>query len=408
MDDKQLKMACVKARAKVLSNFPQLSPIILGLPYQIIPNFNSAFVTANGVVGMGADYIKKYSNPELAACFMHEGLHIMFDHLGRAQLGHRDPRVWNEAGDIVINETLRRMTATCSGDVSPDKDMLYPEHYGFEWALNKGPIPTVDTVYDAILSGKNKPKDGKGKGPGAGKGQCGSGAGGAPHELEGTITVEGHDKAMSEENKAKIELAAQSMGSMMKSIGIASAEFEMWANACIKKPKFDPMRELRMAVGMALASSRGRHVEPTYNKANRRGFAYLPGRVHFTPEVTVIVDTSGSMFDGLDGDNVLTEIAGILMKLGKVRIITVDTAVTFDGYIATVADFKKKAKGGGGTELTPAFEAAKDAKAIVVLTDGCLNRPNSPLVENVVWLLTSHYQKSPWMKKAISLAKIPG
>lgn len=400
MDDKQLKMACTKARGKVLAQFPQLSYIILGLPYHIVKGCNTAFVTKGGNIGMGDDYIRKYSNPNLAACFMHEGFHIMLDHLNR--VGARNPRTWNIAADIVINETLRRMTGHIRDSVDPDKDMVYPETYGFDWAHGNGNIPTVDSVYDAINSGKNQPKNGKDK-PGHGEG-CGSGSGGMPHPLEGMVP-QGDGTSMTADAKAKIELAAQSIGSMLKSMGVGSAEFEMWADAIVKRPKFDPMRELRNAVGKQLASARGRYVEPTFHKVNRRGFNYLPGRLHFTPEVTVISDTSGSMFTGEDGDNTLTEIAGILMKLGRVRVITCDTRVTFDGYITSVAEFKQRAKGGGGTELTPAFEAAKDAKALVCLTDGGLYKPQTPNAESAIYLLTSrHSTVHDWMKRAIKLA----
>lgn len=396
-DMTKYKNACTKARAKVLGRFPHLSPLILNLPFQIIPDCPTGFVTQGGVVGIGTGFIDKYSNPELAALFIHEGFHVMFDHFGRR--GARDPKLWNMAGDVVINETIRRMTRIMTMDIAPDRDMLYPETFNLDFA-NEGNIPTVDTVYNLLLkeAEKNKSKAGKERGA------CGTGAGGEATQWEEQIQGEGK-AGLPADVKTKLELAAGAIADACKKAGVGSAEMEMWASCVVKKPRFDPVKELRHLIGMVLASNKGKHVEPVWSKMNRRGYEYLPGQQRFTPEVTVIVDTSGSMFGGQDGDNVLTEIAGMLMKLGRIRVITNDTQVTFDGYISSVPEFKTRAKGGGGTELTPAFQAAEknNKAAIVVLTDGCLGRPTSPLVEDAVWLLTSKGYKADWMKRVVQL-----
>ena len=136
----------------------------------------------------------------------------------------------------------------------------------------------------------------------------------------------------------------------------------------------------------------------------------MPGRIKYTPEIWVVVDTSGSMFNGTDGDNVLSEISGILLKLGKVRVVTCDTRVTFDGWISSVDQFKQKARGGGGTELTPAFQRLAESnvsgRVIVCLTDGGLGQPSPVhLSQNTIWLLTSG-TKQPWMKKCINLNRV--
>lgn len=397
--DPKYKKACTKARSKILSRFPHLSPLVLNLPYQIIPDCPTGFVTAGGVVGIGTKFIDKYSNPELAALFLHEGFHVMWSHFSR--LGSRDAKLWNMAGDIVINETLRRMTKDVVSDICPDRDMLYPEQFGMDF-VGHGNIPTTEAVYQLLLQKAEQNKE-----KGSGRGTCGTGAGGEASQWEKLI--EGASAGVKElpaDIQTKLELAAGAISEALKKAGAGSAEMEMWAGAVVKKPRFDPVKELRHMVGMTLASNKGKHVEPVWSKMNRRGYEYLPGQQRYTPEVTVIVDTSGSMFGGQDGDNVLTEVVGMLMKLGRVRVITNDTRVTFDGYISSIAEFKSRARGGGGTELTPAFAAAENNNkaAIVVLTDGYLGRPESNLVDSAVWLLTSG-EPSPWMKKHVRLVK---
>ena len=392
---KDYKKECIRARAKILSEFPQLAPIVLGLPYFVVPGYGSAFVTKDGVVGMGAEYIDKYEVNDLAGCFLHEGFHIMLNHLTR--VGPRDKEVWNIAADIVINETIRRMTKHCQERIRPDRDMVYPETYKLDFA-GSGPIPTAEAVYNLIL---NKAKK-AGRQP-----QCGSGSGGNVNPFEAQAPNNPEQATKFEELKTKLELAAGSISNMMKSIGVDSCDFQLWADASVGRPRFDPMKELRSVLGRDVQAAQGRLVETSWNKINRRGFSYLPGRIKYQPEVWVIVDTSGSMFNGEDGDNVLTEISGLLMRLGKIRVVTCDTVVTFDGLVKSVLEFKKVARGGGGTDLTPAFQRLeKDGtkgRVIVSLTDGCLNQPiPNSLSANAIWLLTSG-SKQPWMKKCIRL-----
>lgn len=382
--NKNYKLECTKARAKILSAFPHLSPLVLGLPYTILPNFDSALVTAGGMIGIGEGFIDKYTNAELAGVLLHEGFHVMLDHSRRA--GGRDHKKWNLAADLVINETLRRMTAA-TPDVKPDADMMYPEKFGFTWA-GSGAIPTAEAVYTALPEQAGKSKS------------CGSGSGGAKLPQEEGLDPGG---SIPEDLRVRLDLAAGGIADALKKAGLGSAELELWASSVVRRPKFDLFKEIRTLVNSAIASARGRIVEPTWGKLNRRGFEYLPGRKHFVPEVTVIVDTSGSMFNSHAGDHVLTEMAGILLRLGKVRVITNDTRVNFDGFVRSVAEFKQHAKGGGGTDLTPAFRRAADSKApIVVLTDGELGLPDAPGAADAIWLLTSR-NKQPWMRRSLVL-----
>ena len=84
-----------------------------------------------------------YYNPEFADSLslddtkfvlLHEVLHPAFFHCTRR--GHRDPRIWNMAGDYVINPIL------IESGLRPPKDVLYDEKYS-GW--------TAEKVYDDII-----------------------------------------------------------------------------------------------------------------------------------------------------------------------------------------------------------------------------------------------------------------
>lgn len=408
--DKQNQNKVIGARAKALNYFPYLSAVVLRLPCVIVKGCPTAFITDKGVIGLGDDFVKKYTMAEVAATVLHEGFHFMWSHLSRR--GPRDPELFNIAGDLVINETLRRMCKDNKSAIYPDGDMIYPEMYDYQWGDGVSPIPSVDEVYNDLMAKPCKPKNGQGQGQEQGQGKgpghkgtgCGSGSGGTKNQWEeglGAYEPEGG----AQEVREALDLAAGAIHNNLKACGAGSADSLMWADSVGKAPRVDPLKLLRTLVGRSLAQARGRWTEPDWQRVNRRGYAYLPGKTTYSPEVTVIVDTSGSMWGKETGDAVLAQVYGMIAKLGSIRVIINDTAVTFDGKVKNLNDFKRVAKGGGGTELTAAFQAAENAKAIVVLTDGYLPEPRHRLVREAVWVVTPGGTACPFMAKVVKLDK---
>jgi predicted metal-dependent peptidase len=204
-----------------------------------------------------------------------------------------------------------------------------------------------------------------------------------------------------EEARDAASLAAGSIADALRKAGAGSAELDLWADVQMRRPKVDPLTALRTLAGRMLSS--GRKVESTWDRPNRRGFQYLPGTRRFSPEVTVIVDTSGSMMGEEDGAHVLGNVYTVLSKLGAVRLVLCDTAVTFDGKISSLSQFRAACKGGGGTDLTPAMNACESAQAVIVLTDGYLPRPDSAMTERALWVVTRPEAVHDWMVKRIVL-----
>lgn len=379
-------MKLKRARSLVLSRFPYLATVMLRLPIVVVDNFPTAFVTDKGVIGIGRKFMDEITSGELAGILVHEGFHWMWIHFKRR--GARDPKLYNIAADLVINETIRRMCSSLGGTITLPKGVLYPEQYQFDW---KDKIPSVDEVYELL----------KQSGADTSKFQpCGSGAG-CPVDEEGQAPGEAVGGV--EEAQDVASMAADAIAKGLKQAGAGSGELDLWADAAAKRPKVDPLKALRSRVGRDLASASGRHVEPTWNKANRRGFEYLPGRKRFAPEVTIVVDTSGSMMNKHDGDHVLSQVYGVLSQLGAVRLVLCDTRVTFDGKVRNVSGFRKACKGGGGTDLTAALEVCEGTQALIVLTDGCLDRPRTPVSDRALWAVTRASYVQPWMKRVIVL-----
>ena len=106
------------------------------------------------------------------------------------------------------------------------------------------------------------------------------------------------------------------------------------------------------------------------------------------------LDNSGSCIN--DIPDFLAELKGILSSFNRVslRLIVFDTRVQSD-EVLTEQDLyrlnKMEITGGGGTDFRPVFEACTEQspKALIVLTDGCAQAPETPPAYPTLWVLPS-------------------
>lgn len=91
-------------------------------------------------------------------------------------------------------------------------------------------------------------------------------------------------------------------------------------------------------------------------------------------QVCFLVDTSGSMMHELR--YVMPVVQYLLQHEISVRMIAGDTRVTYDELLRPGVPLPEGIGGGGGTEITPLFDRAKDydPKSIVCFTDGYVAR----------------------------------
>jgi predicted metal-dependent peptidase len=158
-----------------------------------------------------------------------------------------------------------------------------------------------------------------------------------------------------------------------KERGTVPAHWRRWAEEKLR-PKVDWRRQLRAAVRAALATVAGA-ADYSYRKLPRRRLPGIitPGLVQPVPEVAVVVDTSGSMDDGLLA-RALAEVQGVLRAVGVhgATVLTVDAAVH---TVQRVFDARQvRPVGGGGTDMRVGIDAALKLRprphVVVVLTDG--------------------------------------
>jgi len=117
--------------------------------------------------------------------------------------------------------------------------------------------------------------------------------------------------------------------------------------------------------------ARGRD-DYSYSRVHRRaiyGAPIRPGMVRYVPRVGIVADTSGSMAEY--GDAVVSIVAAIRRAADGATVWQCDTEL----YPTTDGEWR----GGGGTDLAPAFAAAARARVdvLAVVTDGEMPDPGS-------------------------------
>lgn len=167
--------------------------------------------------------------------------------------------------------------------------------------------------------------------------------------------------------------------------GDLPGDWGRWVDT-ILDPVVDWRNTLHAAVRRGLGWANGQS-DYTYSRISRRqaaaGPVILPALRRPVPRVGVVVDTSGSVDDGLLAQ-ALGEIDGVLAALGvadpQVNVLAVDAAVHAVTAVRR-ADATRLA-GGGGTDMALGIRAAQELRprvdVIIVLTDGHTGWPGRP------------------------------
>ena len=237
----------------------------------------------------------------------------------------------------------------------------------------------------------------------------GSGADGQPRDYEEAADPAWRDReyeVTSQLEQAIIEQEAAAPGSVPGELKVAVG--------VRLRPVTDPYDALRASVARAVASSLGMP-DFTLRRFSRRQQPDMPrlrGVVKQTPNVVVILDTSGSMCLSQQqndrAEKAMAVIAKGVRRLSNVRVVCWDTTRHSDAMVKSMSGFV--AAGGGGTSMTAAIEAmdAERVDAILVLTDGETAWPEvKPRARTVVALVSDPgaYFPTPAWATVVDLSK---
>jgi predicted metal-dependent peptidase len=355
--------------------------------------------------------------PEVGAELAHQVWHLLADHAGRAsdlRVTGTTSRAWRVAADVTVHDVVRTLPGSDPGRPLGHGPLTRAaalgDHHVLVAASRIGLPPGRSAEeYYAILTGLPAhvddpdhdpawvPRDAEQEGPPpAGPDpSCGSGCDGLhrSYELPELSDAGGLSAVAAEGIRRTVAIEFRET----RGRGDAPGEWDRWV-ARVLDPIVDWRNVLHAAVRRGLGWAHG-HSDYTYTRISRRqasaGNVILPALRRPIPRVGIVVDTSGSVDDGLLAQ-ALGEVDGVLATLGvsdpQVTVLAVDAAVQ---TISTVRRAHAvRLAGGGGTDMALGIRAVQELRprvdVIIVLTDGCTGWPRVPAPVPVIAVLIGH------------------
>jgi len=390
----------------VTERFPYLASAVVSVRVLPAPGLGGAAVDESWRLYVDPEVAAGWSVADFGALLVHHTGHLLRDHAARARasaIGEANAQRWSMACDAELNDDLADVGITPPGHV------VLPEQLG-------GRRGRTAEEYFALVPGD---VDGD-HGDGGDHDDHGSGAHSLPRGWEQGRDPDGAPlDAMSphEAQLVRARVAEELLAAAREGRGDIPGGWLRWAGDLLE-PKVDWRKALAAEIRRGVNRVTGR-VDYSYRRPSRRATAspdvVLPAMEHPTPELAIVVDTSGSMGDA-ELTRVLSEVdallRGIGVRAGGVRVLAVDAAVQAVSRVTSATQVRLS--GGGGTDMGAGIAAAAELRprpsVLVVLTDGFTRWPAEPPrgMSVVVALLGAHIpmlrerlQPPPWARVVV-------
>ncbi len=396
------------ARAAAGEIMPYFRAGIQSLVPREMPELGTLGVTDESILLVDYAVLGSFTAKEAGAVLLHEYLHIYLKHTLRYEallktgaLTESDRGDFNRAADCEINDNL--IEAGCTLPKLGGLDPCTPVSLGLT------PHRTAEEYVAELLKRKQKGKGGsQGQPPPPGWGQCGSGAGnplpGEPEkgDAEGRTEIEQHMQRR--QDSGQIQQAARS-----KSQGNVPAGLVLAANAMLKPAEVRWQDKLSRAVRSAVTFINGQGDFTFTVRSRMQGplemmlgedAPVLPGEHAPRAEVLIAEDTSGSM-GRAQAHKVREEVASILRHMGgaKATYVSIDCSIHTVQRVGKIGEIK--ARGGGGTDFRPIFDALPTFRPrpqiVIFCTDGYGPAPEAPPKGvHTIWLVIDGISPCKW------------
>lgn len=360
---KEAENKLIQARVRMLMRHPFFGQLALRLKLVEASDWCPTAAVDGRNFFYNSEFVNSLDPDEVVFLVGHELGHCIFEHFLRRE--DRQPKLWNMAGDYVINYILQR--ERIGTVINKVKILLDPKYADwmtedvYDDILQSGMAPkeTLDVHLDLGGEGNNGKSGSQGQGDQDGEGK------GKPSPL----SSEERKKLQDELKEAMIQ-ASQGAGA-----GNVPQEIQRLINT-LTEPKMDWRQFIRTSIESNIKN------DFTFQRPNRKGWhtgAVLPGMERDQMiDIALSIDTSGSIDQRMLTDFV-SEVAGIMEQFSeyRIRIWQFDTSVySFDEFThddgRDMRDYE--ITGGGGTEFTVNWQFMKDQgiepDQFIMFTDG--------------------------------------
>jgi predicted metal-dependent peptidase len=311
-------------------------------------------------------FVEEHNLAELRGVFMHEVLHVVFQHLSRLRT-YYDPKKWNIAADYAVNYHVGLIAEKSNEDgkhaMALPQGALVDKKYdnmSMEEIYKKLP-----QNYEALINDKTF-QDGH-----------------IPDKGDGSETEDVMKRMVKVWSNLSSEQKQKAIGTMPEDIRDALEQFD--------KPKIDWRKFIAETIIDLLNRTDYTYAPRSYNNMAIDEELFLP-RLSSQKNKTLVVvaDTSGSV--GQEWlEQFAAEMAGAITLADRTILMTndadiheVETATEFSDVLKML-----KMRGGGGTDFRPPFTYIEknkiDPECLIFLTDGWGPFPDKDPGYPVIW-----------------------
>lgn len=389
-----------RALRRATAPFPYLAGLAAQARVAIDDRVPTMGVFASGRMVANPGFVARLDEADLLFVVAHELLHLALRTHRRA-LG-ADRMQFNVAHDYIINDLLRDALGVAripaGGLDMPGARLRSAEEVLLEMrrrARARGDGDDAPTrMWRIVGVGGGGGSDDRG---GDGRGEGADGADVLLDATERDWFGEGRDaqraqaRAIEDAARRGIAIARATgalRGSLLAQMGLLPGDTGDEVEAERAAWRVPPALALQRWIESVAAGPR------SFERAPRRAApdadVVLPGRRREGALLVVVLDTSGSMVDGLG--RALGALADACDALGidRVRLVQCDAAVAADDEVDPTDLARRRLDGWGGSDMGPALHhlaADPTVRATVVLTDGDVHVPDARWPFELLWLL---------------------
>jgi len=337
------------------------------------------------------------------AVIKHETLHLVFKHIFRMDIDKHDPRLFNIAADLVVNQFIGKWKLPDSAiTLATFPDMDLERDQSLDWYYKK---------LASLARKMRRQHKGCLKREGQAPGERGSNwrKNASPRSAEaleriyGSPTHSDHSTWGIQPDQGGLRSSAQLAGAEselermviqardrtpVKSRGTIPGAINDLIDAMIERRK--PSVDWKRALRLFSASSRRTRIVHTMKRVSKR-YGTRPGiRIKHFQRMAVIIDTSGSVTDDALG-LFFSEIHGMWRAGAELEVIECDATV--QRHYRYRGNIPKFVAGRGGTEFDPAFRFLRENRHMqfdgaIYLTDGYAPEPEIRPPCKLIWVIT--------------------